>query len=293
MLTGINLADLCGWFGISRQAYYQREKQILLKDAQTTMLLKEIEVIREKHPKIGTRKIYCMLSSFKSEHKIKIGRDSLYEVMSSKGMLVRNRKRRIRTTNSYHRFKKYPNLIKDLSISFVNQLWVSDITYWNLGHKFLYISFITDAYSHKIVGFNVADTLETLASLQALKMAISKFKINNIDLIHHSDRGVQYCDCRYVKLLQKHNIKISMTEDGDPRENAIAERINGIIKNEYLKNYDVKNIEEAKKLLPIIVERYNSERPHNSISNLTPDQVYTTNIKTKKLWKTYCKTTKE
>lgn len=262
-----------------------KEKRAIVENNEIEILVKEIEKIRSTHPQIGTRKIYFMLSNFKIEHNIKIGRDCLYDLMLSENLLLRKKKRKVKTTNSYHRFKKYPNLIKNLVIHCPNQLWVSDITYWNIGEKFLYISLITDAYSHKIVGFNVAENLATLASIYALKMAISEIKNSNIDLIHHSDRGSQYCDTKYVKLLGKNNIKISMTEDGDPRDNAIAERINGIIKNEYLKNYDVKNILEAKKLLAKIVDIYNSERPHNSIGNLTPNEVHYKNPNFKKLWK--------
>ncbi len=165
----IGLAKLCGWFGITRQAYYNH-------------------------------------------------------------LLVRKRKRKISTTNSYHRFRKYPNLIREFTPTATSQLWVSDITYWRIGDlpagkagKHVYISFITDVYSHKIVGYYVAETLETIESLQALKMALNGLGTEPDNLIHHSDRGIQYCSNSYVKLLQDYNVKISMTENGDPLENAVAE----------------------------------------------------------------------
>ncbi|MFD2561869.1 IS3 family transposase [Aquimarina rubra] len=165
-----------------------------------------------------------------------------------------------------------------------------DITYWKIETGFLYISFITDAYSRKIVGYHLANSLLTSETIQALQMAIlnlSENLENNSRLIHHSDRGTQYFSNEYVKLLQANNIEISMTENGDPLENAIAERINGIIKEEYLNDYKVEGIETAKGLLDTVVKLYNNERPHMSIGNLTPNQVHQNNIKTEKLWKNY------
>ena len=232
-----------------------------------------------------------MLQPFFNEHKIKMGRDALFNLLYINHLLVRKRKRKISTTNSYHRFRKYPNLIKAFIPKAINQLWVSDITYWEVGGKHVYISFITDVYSHKIVGYYVAQTLETIESVQALKMALDSLETKPTNLVHHSDRGIQYCSNSYVKLLQDYNIKISMTENGDPLENAIAERINGIIKEEYLYNYQVNNIKEAKQLLKAVVDLYNNERPHMSISNLTPNHVHqsTEKLKPNKLWKNYYK----
>ncbi len=171
-----------------------------------------------------------------------------------------------------------------------NQLWVSDITYWKINSTYVYISFITDAYSHKIVGYHVAESLASVETIKALKMALSDLRSeSHFKLTHHSDRGVQYCHHEYVKLLQDNNIKISMTESGDPLENPIAERVNGIIKEEYLMDYSLNNIKEAKKILAFVVHLYNQERPHNSISNLVPNQVHENKLKTEKLWKNYYK----
>jgi len=185
--------------------------------------------------RMGTRKLYEKLKPFFKEQKIKIGRDALFDLLSVNGMLIRKRKRRVRTTYSSHWLRKYSNLIKDFAPSASNQLWVSDITYWKIKTGFVYISFITDAYSHKIVGYHVADTLESMKTLQALKMAISGFNREpekHFQLIHHSDRGIQYCAHQYINLLKKNNIAISMTENSDPLENPVAERINGIIKED-------------------------------------------------------------
>ncbi len=286
----IGLAKLCGWFGITRQAYYSYTWRALEEGNKEHIIIEKVNIIRENHPRIGTRKLFDMLQPFFREHKIKIGRDSLFNLLYTNHLLIRKRKRNISTTNSYHRFRKYPNLIKNLTPTAINQIWVSDITYWKIGEHHVYISFITDVYSHKIVGYYVAETLETIESIHALKMALNSLEFKPKQLIHHSDRGIQYCSNSYVKLLQDYNLNISMTESGDPLENAVAERVNGIIKEEYLREYQVKNIKEAKKVLGFVVRLYNEERPHNSISNHVPNEVHeNSDLKTKRLWKNYYK----
>jgi transposase InsO family protein len=251
------------------------------------LVLKEVFNIRERHKRIGGRKLYKLLEPFMLEHQIKMGRDALFNLLSDNNLLVKRRKKTAKTTNSYHWFHRYPNKIKDLVATRSNHLWVSDITYWKTAFGFIYISLITDAYSRKIVGYNVGLTLEAIECLQALKMALKSLSHVSDGLIHHSDRGLQYCSCQYVKLLEDNNIEISMTENSDPLENAIAERINGILKDEYLECYQVENIEHAKQLLDSVVRLYNQERPHMSIGNLTPEVVHSSEIKTEKLWKNY------
>lgn len=287
----IGLAKLCGWFGITRQAYYQNNWEGISTTLEEDLIIQRVKQIRESHRRMGTRKLYEMLQPFMLEHQIKIGRDALFNILSANHLLVRKRKRRIQTTNSYHWLRKHPNLIRKFVPTGPNQLWVSDITYWKIKTgEHLYISFITDAYSRKIVGYQVAETMEAIESIQALQMALSALGAeSHLHLIHHSDRGIQYCSHAYVKLLQDYNIKISMTESGDPLENALAERINGIIKEEYLETYDINNLKDAKKLLKSVVELYNTERPHMSISNLTPNIIHHSKneIKTERLWKNY------
>jgi transposase InsO family protein len=239
---------------------------------------------------MGGRKLYELLQPFLLAHQIKMGRDRLFDVLSANYLLVKRKKKQTITTNSFHRFKKYPNLIRGFAPTSPNQLWVSDITYWRINGSFVYISFITDAYSKKIVGYHLGDSLQTSETIQALEMAISNLPAENdktLQLMHHSDRGTQYCSNEYVQLLEINNIGISMTENGDPLENAIAERVNGIIKEEYLNDYQVDNTEDAKELLDAVIQLYNNERPHMSIGNLTPNQVHQNNIKTEKLWKNY------
>lgn len=285
----ISLAKLCGWFGITRQAFYKQGWKITTVEKKHDLILQKIEQIRISHPRIGTRKLYDKLQPFFSEHSIKIGRDALFNLLYCNHLLIRKRRRRVNTTNSFHKYRKYPNLIKDVEAITINHIWVSDITYWKIGSSFLYISFITDTYSRKIVGYNVAETLETEHTLKALKMALSNKEKSAHQLIHHSDRGIQYCSNNYIDLLTKNEIKISMSENGDPLENAIAERVNGIIKQEYLAYYKVQNIEQARRVLTSSVQLYNNDRPHMSISNLTPNYVHRSkqSLKLNRKWKNY------
>ena len=288
----IGLAKLCGWFGVTRQAYYQNGWKGIEISIEEDLILKEVLKIRKDHKRMGTRKLYEKLHPFMQEFQIKMGRDSLFDLLSSNNLLVRKRKRRIHTTQSFHWLRKYSNLIRDFVPTGPNQLWVSDITYWKIQRGHLFISFITDAYSHKIVGYQVAETLEAIESVQALKMALSGLSEEpdgHFQLIHHSDRGVQYCSNEYVKLLQDKNIKISMTENGDPLENALAERVNGILKDEYLNESRVTSIEEARKVLTRSVILYNEDRPHMSIGNKYPSLVHEKMIQTERLWKNYYK----
>ena len=286
----IGLAKLCGWFGITRQAYYQNNWEGISTTIEEELIIKEVLKIRQNHRRMGARKLLEKLQPFSQEHHIKLGRDALFSLLSANNLLVRRRKRRVQTTQSFHWLRKYPNLIRDFIPLGINQLWVSDITYWKVNETPVYLSFITDAYSHKIVGYNLGLTLEALESLQALRMALSALGAeSHPQLIHHSDRGIQYCSQAYVELLKEYSIQISMTENGNPLENALAERLNGIIKGEYLENFKCGSILEAKQLVSVAVDLYNSERPHMSIGNLTPDQVHNSvkHIETEKLWKNY------
>lgn len=288
----IGLAKLCGWFGITRQAYYQYGWKEIDVSIQEDILLREVLKIRENHKRMGTRKLYQKLQPFMLEHQIKLGRDGLFDLLSSNHMLVRKRKRRIQTTQSNHWLRKYTNLIHDFIPSAPNQLWVSDITYWKINGSNVYISFITDAFSRKVVGYHVAQTMEAIETIEALRMALSglpRRPESRSNLIHHSDRGVQYCSHDYVKLLQDYRIQISMTENGDPLENAIAERLNGILKDEYLNESNVESIENARVILSNAVHLYNEDRPHMSIANKYPSQVHQQSLKTDRLWKNYYK----
>jgi transposase InsO family protein len=246
------------------------------------------EVLRyRKHQKrLGTRKLLDEMQLFLANHSFRIGRDALFNLLAERGLLVTKRKRRGSiTTLSKHRFKKYPNIIRDFIPIAPNQLWVSDITYIHLPGSFAYLSLITDAYSRKIVGFYLSRELSAQGPLEALKTALAH-NPNREGLIHHSDRGVQYCCDAYVKLLQNKQVKISMTQNGDPLENAIAERVNGILKQELLEEV-FPDFERAQKAVAMACSAYNYLRPHGSIDNLKPADAHQKSGELKKRWKNY------
>ncbi len=289
----ISLARFCRLLGVTRQALYQHGWHSQELNIEAELIIQQVIDIRKRHPMIGTRKLYVMLQSFLVEHQIKIGRDKLFDLLAAYKLLIRKRQRRVSTTQSYHRFHKYPNLIREMEVTSINQLWVSDITYYKMMRKVVYLSFVTDAHSHKIIGYHVAETLEAIHSLKALEMAI-----NGVDsskqykTTHHSDRGVQYCSEGYVNLLEKNDILISMTENGDPLENPIAERVNGIIKEEYLNRFHYSTIKEIEEKLKQVVTFYNNERPHTSCTMFTPDKVHEQNLSVERKWKTYYRSKK-
>ena len=286
--TRISLVRICRLFGVTRQAYYQHFWQQEVTSIEESLVLSKVASIRADHRVMGGRKLYEKLYPFFLEHQIKMGRDALFDLLAANGLLVKKKRRRFITTFSNHWLRKWPNLIREMKTTGINQLWVSDITYFKVAGEYVYISLITDAYSHKVVGFHLAETLESIETLKALQMALQQLPQNLAEtLIHHSDRGVQYCSETYVKLLQDNSIKISMTENGDPLENAVAERINGILKGEYLKHYSITTIQQAKDELQRAVRLYNEDRPHFSIGLLTPELVHSKNLITEKLWKNY------
>ncbi len=272
--------------GYSRQSYYQGVKYIQQKAYESDIIIEEVLRYRKHQKRLGTRKLLEEMQDFLAAHKFQIGRDAMFDLLAQRGMLVTKRKRRgCVTTLSKHRFKKYPNIIRDFIPIAPNQLWVSDITYIHLPNSFGYLSLITDAYSRKIVGFYLSKDLTARGPLQALKMAL-RANTNITGLIHHSDRGVQYCCDAYVKLLKDKKIKISMTENGDPLENAIAERVNGILKSELLEEVFA-SFETAQREVSIACSTYNHLRPHGSIDNLKPAEAHQKVGEIKKRWKNY------
>ncbi|HNP20394.1 MAG TPA: IS3 family transposase [Fulvivirga sp.] len=291
MYPSVGLGRICGLFGVSRQSYYQYQCKIKSLEADHQQVLQLVLEQRADHPQLGGKKLYHLLKCDLDRFGIQMGRDAFFDLLSSHHLLIKRRKRRVATTNSRHWYRKYPNLIKGLAIQNINQVWVSDITYWKWRDRFLYISLITDAYSRKIVGYELSDNLGAINNLRALHLAIISHRGSLAGLIHHSDRGIQYCSNEYVEMLTSQGIQISMTENGDPRENAIAERVNGIIKEEYLQYNDVVDIPHAKQILAKTVDLYNGKRPHLSCGMMTPDQVHITNQKQKALWKNYWKST--
>jgi putative transposase len=286
----ISLVRFCRLLGVTRQAFYQHHWQAEALGIEHELVLQEVHAIRAKHKRLGCRKLHGMLEPFMLDHGIKMGRDALFDLLADHRLLVRRLRSQVITTRSSHWLRKWPNLIRELVLTGVGQLWVSDITYFRTRKEgVVYISLITDVYSHRIVGYHLSTDLEAVSSMKALHMALSQAGTVPEGLIHHSDRGVQYCSQKYVDLLQKHGIAISMTENGDPLENAVAERLNGILKQEYLDLDQVDTVEEAIAALDRAVALYNGERPHSSISMFTPDEVHFGSLPVKRTWKNYYK----
>lgn len=281
----VPLGRLCGLFDKSRQAFYKRQQVIYEQAIEEHFILSQVQGIRKRQPRIGGRKLLVKLE----EIGIQMGRDALFDMLRQNGLLVRRRRNGVRTTNSSHWLRKYPNLIRHFEPMRPNQLWVSDITYLETTEGFLYLFLITDACSKKIVGWSIADNLDADNAVEALQMALRSMKSDCSGLIHHSDRGVQYCSDKYVKLLNRHQIRISMTENGDPLENAIAERVNGILKDEWL--YEMGKMSKAamQKVVPQIIQIYNNERPHLSLNMLTPAVAHQLEDRMRRLWKNYYK----
>jgi len=279
---------LCGLFGKSRQAYYQQQNYNYKEVVKAEILLQMIAKERELMPRIGGRKLLHKLHP-RLPQELSLGRDKFFDFLRDYNLLVRRKRHRVKTTNSNHWLFKYPNLIKGFVPDGPHQLWVSDITYIETAQGFVYLFLITDAYSRKVIGWSVGQSLEADHALAALYMALRQLPAGIRNVYHHSDRGVQYCSQKYVKVLKKNGFHISMTENGDPRENAIAERINGILKQEWLNEMKFKTKQEVSKQVGLIINIYNTERPHSSIEMLTPVQAHSMQGELQRLWKNYYK----
>lgn len=269
---------------MDRQVYYRSLKRSKVRTSKAQQVVALVEEKRIMQPKIGGKKLYFMLKEpLKS---LNIGRDKFFDILRANHLLiVPNRSYHV-TTNSHHRFRKHKNMILDYQITKPNQVWVADITYIGNRKNPSYLSLITDAYSKKIVGHNVAENLNTESSLIALKKALRNKKVNLESLIHHSDRGLQYCSNEYQRILEKHHLKCSMTQNSDPYENAVAERINGILKQEFdIDKYDIET-PLRRKIVDESIEIYNELRPHFSNHYLTPNQMHNLSELKMKTYKT-------
>lgn len=274
----------CILFGIDRQVYYRKIKRRIIKQDKAQLVVKMVLEIRTQMPRIGAKKLYYLLGN--DLKTLKIGRDKFIDILRANHLLILPKRSYHITTNSHHRFRKYKNQLLDLQITQPEQVWVSDITYIGKREKPCYLSLITDAYSKKIVGYNLSDNLNTESSLAALRLAVKHRKNKEIPLIHHSDRGLQYCSNEYQKILHKNDIQPSMTQNSDPYENAVAERINGIFKQEfYIDKYN-KDLPIMKQIIKETIEIYNEKRPHLSNHMLTPNQMHQQNKLIIKTYKT-------
>ncbi|WP_155971250.1 IS3 family transposase [Xenorhabdus nematophila] len=273
-IIGFNVAQCCRYLSITRQAYYQQCQRAAIKEKQEQEVLRRVQSIRLQQPRIGTRKLQYLLNQ---SSPLKIGRDSLFDLLRTHRLLVKPRRAYHKTTQSHHRFHCHPNLLKagpnKITPTGPEQVWVADITYLPVKAGEAYLSLITDAWSRKIVGYHVHDNLSTGSVIQAYKHALKSRKLIEQSLIHHSDRGLQYCSKHYQALHQHHEIICSMTDGYDCYQNALAERVNGILKTEFLlcKPADLK---EAAKMVSESIDIYNRYRPHLALHYKTPDEVH-------------------
>ncbi|MBR4794483.1 MAG: IS3 family transposase [Bacteroidaceae bacterium] len=284
----------CKLLGVSTQAYYKHGDTDLRKLAEEAFCVEYIKRIRQKDRGIGGGKLWQMYrKEFGDVHGV--GYNRFYDIIEKYGLKVRKRRRRAKTTDSDHDLPLYPNLVKELIPLRPNQLWVSDITYMVIclnaqtgEYDFCYLSLVTDYYTKEIIGWCVGETLEARFAVEALEMALDRLGGKRApDLIHHSDRGVQYASYAYTDILRKHNIRISMTECGDPKDNAVAERVNGIVKNELLQGMSFFSINEVRKALKVAIDFYNNERPHMSLDWRTPAEAALCTGELKKKWTSY------
>lgn len=271
--------------GYTPQAYHKKTKQHFIKEVNEQLIIQQVHAVRKEQPRCGTRKLLIMLQPFFVQHNIAMGRDAFFDLLSKNKMLVRKTKRSVHTTNSKHHFRRYPNLAKDFTPLKAHELWVSDITYIPLKDRFAYLFLITDAYSRKIVGHHVSDDMKVSSAVVALKKALDQKPVETI-VLHHSDRGIQYCSNEYVALLQQHHALISMTQSGDPLENAIAERVNGILKTELISS-SYPDIDKAALSIARAVIIYNFKRRHSSLNYQIPNDVHQQKGAQIKRWKNY------
>jgi putative transposase len=277
---------LCGLFGKTRHAHYDnlwRSKNDSFKEEIILQLACEI---RKPLPRLGTRKMLFLLRPQLACHGIAVGRDYLFDLFDAHKLLIRQRRRKVFTTDSRHWMHKYGNLAKEMDITRPEQLWVSDITYIRVQNQWGYLSLITDTFSRKIMGYCFRADMLALGPVAALQMALDNRSYDEA-LAHHSDRGAQYCSKDYVELLSSEHISISMTERGDPYENALAERMNGIIKGEFNLYSSLAGFEQTCHKIDSSIKAYNQLRPHGSCDYLTPCQAHEQGNILKKRWKKY------
>jgi transposase InsO family protein len=285
MHSNISVQQICKLLGYSSQAYHKRNKKVLVNELNERLIIEQIDRIRKHQPRCGGRKLFIELEAFFKQYNMSMGRDKFFDLLKRNGLLVRKTKRNVYTTMSKHYYHRYPNLVKGFRPMKAHELWVADITYIPLKQRFAYLFLITDGYSRKIVGFHVSDDLKVSSAVVALKKALVQKPPETI-VIHHSDHGIQYCSTDYVNILLQHNAMISMTDKGDPLENAIAERVNGILKTELIRSY-YNTIDEASIHISRAITIYNYKRRHSSLNWQIPANVHTQKGLQIKRWKNY------
>jgi len=268
-----SIFTICNGYDLTRDAFYKYKKRYVKRIKIENQVLEIVHKRRRTLPREGARKLMQSLKIDFEKHNIKIGRDQLLRILRDNNLLIRRKKYSSRTTNSHHRFYKYNNSIKDITINRSNQVWAADITYIRTIKGFCYLALITYMYSRKIVGYDLSDSLELNGCVRALKKALYHNKgLKN--LTHQSDREIQYCSNVYTNELKRKKIAISMTEDNHCYENALAERVNGILKDEFYLDQTFASLEEAKRAAKNAIKLYNSKRLHLSLDYKIPNDVH-------------------
>lgn len=264
---------MCTRFKKSRAAFYKQMKQEMQQQLIDPVIAELVMEQRKLMPHLGGKKLYHLIKAPIQQHSIKMGRDKLFLWLRKEDLLVRRKKRYTKTTHSSHRFRVHKNLIKAEPITGPDQCWVSDITYLRFRKGFCYLALITDAFSRKIIGFDVSQSLELSGCIRALKMACAN-RNKGKSTIHHSDRGIQYCSYPYIDELRENGILVSMGEVGNCYDNAMAERVNGILKTEFNLDATFRDLGHAQKAVKETICIYNEKRPHMAIGLKMPQELY-------------------
>lgn len=267
------MTDLCKFWEVSRQAFYKERKSLQAECDKQTSVINEVKQIRKEHVKLGGRKMFNELRHELRQCGRGFGRDKFFELLRMHDLLIKRKRKFAVTTQSNHPFYKYKNELAKATVIAPNQAWVSDITYLRTRKGFAYLSLVTDAYSRKIVGWNVDKSLGVESTLKAAEQAIKQCKQLK-GLIHHSDRGIQYCCYAYTDRLKLKGVSISMGEAGNCYDNAVAERVNGILKDEYLLDAEFVDMEHALEATRQAIYLYNEKRPHWSLGLKKPAEVH-------------------
>jgi putative transposase len=285
----VGIRQLCGLFGITRQAWYEHQWRNEAELIDEGCVLEVVRATRKAHrglEKTSAKVLYRIVKAELIRNGVKMGRDKFFEVIRKYGLIVKRKKFRVRTTYSDVKLPLFVNLAQGMNVTEPEQLWVCDITYVRVGETFMYLSLITDAYSHRVMGYYLSETLKTEGCLAALQMALSNRMFPHRKLVHHSDRGFQYRCQEYLNLLRAHGVVSSMTQSGDPLENAVAERMNGILKVDMgLADVVYSSAQEARQAVDAIIRTYNEIKPHSSVDFLVPVEAHKQSGPLKNHWK--------
>jgi transposase InsO family protein len=279
----VSITSASRQLGYSKQSFFKSRRNKQLKCCFEQIVKQKVLAIRQQMPRLGVRKLHYMIKGQLIRENIPMGRDRLFALLRREKLLVMCKRKYTKTTNSRHWMHKYPDLVKQRKVQGPEQVWVADITYLRVGNDYGYLHLLTDAYSKKIMGYKVSADLSSVHTMDALKQALKQRQYPT-RLTHHSDRGLQYCSAGYVQLLTKHDIEISMTQDGSPYDNAIAERVNGILKDEFGLDDHFKDLRQAEAQSTQAITLYNQKRPHMSCSLLTPFKMHNQNKLEVKAW---------